>query len=35
MGMTGLQLVGSIVAVGVLAIGIASVADNEDEVTSP
>jgi hypothetical protein len=35
MGMTGLQLVGSIVAVGVLAVGIASTADNEDEVTSP
>ena len=35
MGMTGLQLVGSIAAVGLLAIGIASVADNEDEVTSP
>ena len=34
-GMTTLQLVGSIVAVGALAIGIASAADNEDEVTSP
>ena len=34
-GMTGLQLTGSIVAVGLLAIGIASTADNEDEVTSP
>lgn len=35
MGMTGLQLVGSIVAVGLLAVGIASVADNEDELVSP
>ena len=34
-GMTALQLVGSIAAIGFLAIGIASVADNEDEVTSP
>ena len=34
-GMTALQLVGSIVAIGVLAVGIASTADNEDEIVSP
>ena len=35
MGMTGLELVGSIAAVGLLAVGIANTADNKDEVTSP
>ena len=34
-GMTTLQLVGAIVAVGILAIGLANVADNEDDAVSP
>lgn len=34
-GLTALQLVGSIAAVGLLAVGIASTADSADETTSP